>query len=85
MISPLHPFFQILLWALGRALNLYDGDSEFISLLNGSLFGFSSKFSGMSISFSAIGNMCISTILSVFVHEAGHAVAAARYHLCMNQ
>ncbi|KAI5650373.1 hypothetical protein M9H77_36378 [Catharanthus roseus] len=33
---------------------------------------------GLDISFSATGYMCISTIISVFVHEVGHALAAAR-------
>nr|GMC82152.1 membrane-bound transcription factor site-2 protease homolog isoform X1 [Ipomoea batatas] len=67
----------ILLWELGRILHPYNEESQFINLLSGSLFGFSSGLSGLTISLADIGYLCISTIISVSVHELGHALAAA--------
>lgn len=36
------------------------------------------QLSGLSLSLADAAYICISTIISVFVHEVGHAVAATR-------
>lgn len=36
------------------------------------------QLSGMSLSLADAGYICFSTVVSVFVHEFGHAVAATR-------
>nr|GMC67487.1 membrane-bound transcription factor site-2 protease homolog isoform X1 [Ipomoea batatas] len=64
----------ILLWEMGKLLHLYNGETQFVTLLSGSLFG---GLSGLTISLADIGYLCISTIVSVSVHELGHALAAA--------
>ncbi|XP_027089359.2 membrane-bound transcription factor site-2 protease homolog isoform X1 [Coffea arabica] len=67
----------ILLWEFGGAIHLYKGNDGMISLFNGSLFGFSSSISGLIMSLPDIGYIFLSSILSVFIHEVGHALAAA--------
>ncbi|KAL3523227.1 hypothetical protein ACH5RR_016061 [Cinchona calisaya] len=67
----------ILLWELSRAVHLYKGNDGLSSLLNRSLFGFSSSISGTIVSLSDVGYIFLSSILSVFIHEVGHALAAA--------
>ncbi|VFQ64275.1 unnamed protein product [Cuscuta campestris] len=67
----------ILLWELSRTLRPYNGEAQFSSLLTGSLIGIPSNPSGLTISFAGIGYLCLSTIISVSVHELGHALAAA--------
>ncbi|CAH9089532.1 unnamed protein product [Cuscuta epithymum] len=67
----------ILLWELSRILHPYNEEGQFSSLLSGSLFGISSKAFRLAISLNGIGYLCISTIISVSVHELGHALAAA--------
>nr|GMC57248.1 membrane-bound transcription factor site-2 protease homolog isoform X1 [Ipomoea batatas] len=64
----------MLLWEMGKLLHLYNGETQFVTLLSGSLFG---GLSGLTISLADIGYLCISTIVSVSVHELGHALAAA--------
>lgn len=60
----------ILIWELGRALNLFHG-SFFINL-------FSRFFSSFSTSIADVACIFIATMVSVSVHELGHALAAAR-------
>ncbi|ONI11727.1 hypothetical protein PRUPE_4G123400 [Prunus persica] len=59
----------ILIWELGRALNLFHG-SFFINLFS----RFSSSF---STSIADVACIFIATMVSVSVHELGHALAAA--------
>ncbi|KAE9607856.1 hypothetical protein Lal_00040012 [Lupinus albus] len=65
-----------LLWELARALHLCGGSSKLGNLTSAFLFRFSPLLSGLSFSLADAGYICISTIISVSVHEVGHAVAA---------
>ncbi|KAJ4982339.1 hypothetical protein NE237_033176 [Protea cynaroides] len=67
----------ILLWELSSTLNLYRGDIELKNFWNGLLFGFSPWVSGLDISLMDAGYLIFSTLISVAVHEFGHAIAAA--------
>ncbi|CAI9090746.1 OLC1v1025574C1 [Oldenlandia corymbosa var. corymbosa] len=67
----------ILLWELGGALHLHSVNNSFNGLLNGFVFGFYSSISEAFISLTDIGYICLSSIVSVFIHEVGHALAAA--------
>ncbi|XP_059437142.1 membrane-bound transcription factor site-2 protease homolog isoform X1 [Corylus avellana] len=68
----------ILLWELGKALHLFRQKTELENLSTALLFGFSpSSVSGLSISLADAGYLLISTLISVSVHELGHALAAA--------
>lgn len=75
-LSVLLVVILILLWELARALHLCGGSSKLGNLTSGLLFGFPPLLSGLSLSLADAGYICISTIISVFVHEVGHAVAA---------
>ncbi|XP_076895136.1 membrane-bound transcription factor site-2 protease homolog [Bidens hawaiensis] len=66
----------IVLLEAAKALNLYNGLPWLNTILNGSIFGFYSSAFNYSISVADIGYMCISTIISVSIHELGHALAA---------
>nr|GFB60255.1 membrane-bound transcription factor site-2 protease homolog isoform X2 [Tanacetum cinerariifolium] len=66
----------IILLESARAFNLYDGIPWLNNILNGPIFGFYYPVSSYSISVGDIGYMCISSIISVSVHELGHALAA---------
>ncbi|XP_061343770.1 membrane-bound transcription factor site-2 protease homolog [Gastrolobium bilobum] len=66
----------ILLWELARALHLCGDSNKLGNLASALLFGFPPLLSGLSLSLADAGCICISTIVSVFVHEFGHAVAA---------
>ncbi|KAK7250685.1 hypothetical protein RIF29_33274 [Crotalaria pallida] len=66
----------ILLWELARAMHLCGGSNRLGSLTSASLFGFSPMLSGFRLSLADAGYIFISTIISVVVHEVGHAVAA---------
>ncbi|XP_019422201.1 PREDICTED: membrane-bound transcription factor site-2 protease homolog [Lupinus angustifolius] len=65
-----------LLWELARALHLCGGSNKLGNLTSAFLFRFSPLLPGLSLSLSDAGYICISTVISVFVHEVGHAVAA---------
>ncbi|KAF7840269.1 membrane-bound transcription factor site-2 protease-like protein [Senna tora] len=67
----------ILLWELVRAVHLCCGNNKLESLTRALFFGFPPLLSGSSLSLADAGYICISTIISVGVHEFGHAVAAA--------
>ncbi|RYR27396.1 hypothetical protein Ahy_B01g051431 isoform B [Arachis hypogaea] len=68
----------ILLWELAKAFHLSGGGNKLGNLRNALLFGLPSLPSGSSLSLADAGYICISTIISVVVHEFGHAVAATR-------
>ncbi|KAL4578173.1 hypothetical protein LXL04_014292 [Taraxacum kok-saghyz] len=68
----------IILMESAKALNLFNGISWLNSILNGSILGFYSSVFKYSISVADIGYMCISSIISVSIHELGHALAATR-------
>lgn len=68
----------IILLESARALNLYNGFPWLNNTLNGSIFGFYSSVFKYSMSVADIGYMCISSIISVSIHELGHALAATR-------
>ncbi|KAK4259851.1 hypothetical protein QN277_006141 [Acacia crassicarpa] len=67
----------ILLLELTRVLHLCNGYNKLGSLTRTLFFGFPSLHSGLSLSLADVGYICISTIISVLVHELGHAVSAA--------
>ncbi|KAL2334187.1 hypothetical protein Fmac_015400 [Flemingia macrophylla] len=66
----------ILLWELARTLHLSGGSNKLGSFASTLLFGFPSLLPGLSLSLADAGYVCVSTIISVIVHEFGHAVAA---------
>ncbi|XP_071735509.1 membrane-bound transcription factor site-2 protease homolog [Rutidosis leptorrhynchoides] len=66
----------VIMLELARVLNLYNGIPWLNNILNGSIFGFYSPVLKYSISVTDIGYICISTIISVAIHELGHALAA---------
>ncbi|GAB4830390.1 hypothetical protein Ancab_020027 [Ancistrocladus abbreviatus] len=55
----------------------YKGSDKLNDLLSNLLFGFSPTFSGLNISFIGVGYLLVSTVISVAVHEFGHAAAAS--------
>ncbi|XP_043702231.1 membrane-bound transcription factor site-2 protease homolog isoform X2 [Telopea speciosissima] len=67
----------ILLWELARTLNLYRGNIELKNFWDGLLFGLSPLVSGFGMSLMDAVYLIISTLISVAVHEFGHAIAAA--------
>ncbi|KAI4332117.1 hypothetical protein L6164_017052 [Bauhinia variegata] len=67
----------ILLWELAQALHLLGDNDELGNIAHALFFGFSPLQSSLSLSLADAGCICISTIVSVFVHEFGHAIAAA--------
>ncbi|KAL9327246.1 hypothetical protein ACSQ67_007891 [Phaseolus vulgaris] len=66
----------ILLWELARTLHLRGGSIRLGSFGSTLLFGLPPLVPGLSLSLADVGYACVSTIISVFVHEFGHAVAA---------
>ncbi|KAH7839015.1 hypothetical protein Vadar_033766 [Vaccinium darrowii] len=70
--------FVILLCESATLLHFYNGNSSWLGkLLTRSFFGISPSVFGLSTSVTDVGYMCLSTIISVCVHEFGHALAAA--------
>ncbi|KAM7263256.1 hypothetical protein ACFE04_000939 [Oxalis oulophora] len=67
----------ILLWELATALRILRGDTGAHHVIGNLLFGFSPSVYGFSISLVDSGYLLISTLISVFIHEFGHALAAA--------
>ncbi|GAU40632.1 hypothetical protein TSUD_190090 [Trifolium subterraneum] len=67
----------VMVWELAIALNLCGESNEIRSIISELLFGFPHLLSGFTLSFADAGYICISTIISVFLHEFGHALAAA--------
>ncbi|TKY58505.1 Membrane-bound transcription factor site-2 protease-like [Spatholobus suberectus] len=65
----------ILLWELARTLHLCGGSNKIGNFARALLFGFPPS-PGLRLSLADAGYVCVSTIISVFVHELGHAVAA---------
>ncbi|KAI7738236.1 hypothetical protein M8C21_009767 [Ambrosia artemisiifolia] len=63
-----------------KALNIYNGIPWLNNILDGSILGFYSSVFKYSISVADIGYMCVSSIISVAVHELGHALAATRIY-----
>lgn len=66
----------ILLWELARTLHLCAGSNKLGSFARSLLFGIPPSVPGLSLSLADTGYACVSTIISVFMHELGHAVAA---------
>ncbi|QCD81418.1 S2P endopeptidase [Vigna unguiculata] len=66
----------ILLWELARTLHLCGGCIKLGNFASNLLFGLPPLVPGLSLSLADVGYACVSTIISVFVHEFGHAVAA---------
>ncbi|XP_077252291.1 peptidase M50 family protein isoform X2 [Tasmannia lanceolata] len=67
----------ILLWEAAGALRLYNGTIVNWNFPTGMLFGLFPMVPGLRISIIDIGYMIISTLVSIAIHEFGHAVAAA--------
>ncbi|XP_024020158.1 membrane-bound transcription factor site-2 protease homolog [Morus notabilis] len=66
----------ILLWEIGRALRVLP-ECSFGDLSSSLLFGFSSFPSSKGISLADAGYLLVSTLISVSLHEFGHALAGA--------
>lgn len=66
----------VLLWELARTLHLCAGSNKLGSFARSLLFGIPPSVPGLSLSLADTGYACVSTIISVFMHELGHAVAA---------
>ncbi|OVA07510.1 Membrane-bound transcription factor site-2 protease [Macleaya cordata] len=80
-------FSQVLLWNSASTLHLYNGN---VGLSNGLLFGYLPspsvlKVPGFSISVSNGGYIIFSTLISVAVHEFGHAISAARFSVYLRR
>lgn len=63
-------------------MNLCEESDKIRSIASELLFGFPNLLSGLRLSFADAGYICVSTIVSVFVHEFGHALAATRSVNC---
>lgn len=72
----------ILVWEFGRALFLLSWNTEFSNLFSVLLFGFPSEAPALDVSLSDSTYLLISSLISVSVHEFGHALAAARSVFC---
>ncbi|CAN4112710.1 unnamed protein product [Withania somnifera] len=68
---------MILFYEICQLLCLYHGNTQMSNALSEYLFGFSSVISDLTISVADVGYLCMSSIISVLVHELGHALAAA--------
>lgn len=68
---------QMLLWEFAGALHLYHENAKLDGILTDYLFGFSPWVSSLRMSLLDAGYLLISTLISVSVHEFGHAIAAA--------
>ncbi|XP_050225099.1 membrane-bound transcription factor site-2 protease homolog [Mercurialis annua] len=68
---------MILVWDLGIFLHLYGGNRELTDVVNSLLFGFSPPVHGFRVSVIDASYLFISTMISVSVHEFGHAISAA--------
>ncbi|WOK98580.1 membrane-bound transcription factor [Canna indica] len=66
----------MLLWDFIDAFNLPHGTSGVNGILGSWLFGTFSLLPGLSISIMDVGSIIVSTLLSVGLHEFGHAIAA---------
>ncbi|KAL9263564.1 Membrane-bound transcription factor site-2 protease-like protein [Drosera capensis] len=66
----------VLFLEFARSL-LFQHTSRNFNFLSKFLFGFSPKFARVNIPFLDVGNLVFSTVVSVIVHEFGHALAAA--------
>ncbi|XP_027346730.1 membrane-bound transcription factor site-2 protease homolog isoform X2 [Abrus precatorius] len=75
-VSALLGVTLILLWELARTLHLCGASKKLGNLTSTLLFGFPSLLPGLRLSLADAGYICISTAISVVVHEFGHAVAA---------
>ncbi|CAJ1942093.1 unnamed protein product [Sphenostylis stenocarpa] len=64
----------VLLWELARTLLLRGGSNKLGSFAKLPLM----QVPGLSLSLADVGYLCVSTVISIFVHEFGHAVAATR-------
>lgn len=67
-----------MVWEVATALNICGESNKVRSIASEMLLGFPNLLSGLSLSLADAGYICVSTILSVFVHEFGHALAATR-------
>ncbi|PHT59417.1 hypothetical protein CQW23_01780 [Capsicum baccatum] len=76
-LAVLSSVVMILLYEISQILCLYYGNTQMSNMMSEYQFVFSSTISGLTISLADVGYLCLSSILSVSVHELGHAVAAA--------
>ncbi|KAL8513343.1 hypothetical protein ACS0TY_019519 [Phlomoides rotata] len=65
---------MLILYQLAKAYLVYAGGN---ALSGTSLFGLPFLTTGMNISLSSLGYLCISSVICIIVHEFGHALAAA--------
>ncbi|WCJ24433.1 hypothetical protein M5689_006393 [Euphorbia peplus] len=67
----------ILVWELGIILHVFGESAAIKDVLSSFLFGFSPRVSALRLSLADASYLLISTLISVSVHEFGHAVSAA--------
>ncbi|XP_068666046.1 membrane-bound transcription factor site-2 protease homolog [Aristolochia californica] len=67
----------ILLQELAGALHIWNGASALRNLSTRTLFGLSPQIPGLGVSIMDFGYWIFSTVISVAIHEFGHAIAAA--------
>ncbi|KDP34911.1 hypothetical protein JCGZ_09199 [Jatropha curcas] len=69
---------MILTWELGNALHIFRGKAKLDDGFSSLLFGFSPRVYGLRLSVADAAYLLFSTLISVSVHEFGHAISAAR-------
>ncbi|KAG8633816.1 membrane-bound transcription factor site-2 protease homolog isoform X3 [Manihot esculenta] len=67
----------ILLWVLGSSLQIFRGNTELSNILSSIIFGFSPRVYALRLSLADASYLLLSTLISISVHEFGHALAAA--------
>ncbi|XP_012075584.1 membrane-bound transcription factor site-2 protease homolog isoform X2 [Jatropha curcas] len=68
---------MILTWELGNALHIFRGKAKLDDGFSSLLFGFSPRVYGLRLSVADAAYLLFSTLISVSVHEFGHAISAA--------
>ncbi|GMH02414.1 hypothetical protein Nepgr_004253 [Nepenthes gracilis] len=76
-LSVLLGVVMMLIFQLTSFLTQHNGMEKLNDLFSNLLFGFSPTFLGFKMSFTNFGYLLVSTMISIAVHELGHAVAAA--------
>ncbi|XP_065847928.1 membrane-bound transcription factor site-2 protease homolog isoform X2 [Euphorbia lathyris] len=67
----------ILAWELGIIVHVFGESTELKDVLSSFLFGFSPRVYALRLSLADASYLLLSTLISVSVHEFGHAIAAA--------
>lgn len=76
---------MILIWESVATLCLSNGSDKIGDIFSSLLFGVESSVFGFTMSITDVAYLIVSTVISVAVHEFGHAAAAARDHFNWKQ